>query len=448
MEGITLLHIFIIITEAVGGVELLKEHLKKDSKPINHDLQKAALRSFLSAQQAIARECEAELIKSSLGQSWWPKFLPKYRQESAWLNFQIKRIAKELKQIEDHQPIVDEFHPSELESLFTPQGTLAAERLLSFRQKLVAKVLSDNDTSGCYKNKVETELFDQMRDYFVWEIKHNPVVHAIFETTLLTQMNATLTQTNATLQELVSRSSPEATAKIKLSLTIEEIDEAALQKLLGDLQHQSGDVTLKITRVIEGSVILVLQGSRQGIGQLRRLFKNGQLKELSGIRVLDVSSEWEDEKPAHVNRPISYDPITKLTDWLRNVFSESWLPIDELALAYTTPIRLRSEWIERGTLISLGNTQTVILLVSLKPGQNDTEIKLSVHPTKEVQYLPVGLRFMVLDEHGEPMKRLNVLVENARDSVIQGGGLKGKPGERFNVKLVLGEVSVTREFEI
>jgi hypothetical protein len=424
--------------EAVDGVEFLKEHFKSESKPINHDLQKAALRSFLSAQQALARECEAELIKSA---RWQIVFLPKYRQESAWLTAHIRRLAKELKQIEDNQPIVDEFHPSELESLFTPQGTLAEERLLSFRQRLKAKVLSDNDTSGCYKNKVETELFDQMRDYFIWEIKHNPVVHAVFETMLLTQMHATL-------QELVSRSSPEAIASIKLSLTIEEIDGAALQKLLGDLQHQSGDVTLKITRVIDGSVILVLQGSRQGIGQLRTLFKNGQLKEVSGSLVL----EWEDEKPAHVNRPINYDPmktVTKLAAWLQNIFSEEWLPVEQLALA---PARARKQddlkRTERGIQLSLGDeaTQAVILVVTVLPGQENIEIKLRLYPAKGSRYLPSGLQVLVLDEDGNPVEQLSMVVGGGQDTANL--SLTGKPGEQFTVRLVLGEKNVDRQFEI
>ncbi len=427
----------------------------KEGKPINHHLQRAARRSFLQAQLTIARDCHQALMADSPVQEFLGKlvYLPPHREELKWLDTKVKETAKQLGQLRRDKTVADEFvNRDDLESLCTPEGKLAEAKMATLRQRLIDEALIGCH-SRCYQYKVETELFEQVSDRFMAAIRENPEVSRVFNARWLAQISAMGQEIKQSVNE-VQQSVQEVKQEVRDlknllltrfvtlgSISIDDLDNVSLTKILGELQKLTKGSSLKISLVIAGSVILGVEGSPPDIQQLDRLFKTGQLTEIAGLRVLNVSSDWEDEKPAHVNRPVN------LTAWLQKHFSsKDWLLPGDLALAHA---RTSSEKTERGIQLNLGDnvTQSVILIVIVQPGQAEKiDITLWLYPVKGSEYLPSGLQIMVLDEQSVPVEQLNLMVGEGQYAANL--GFKDKPGERFAVKLVLGEKSVVKEFEI
>lgn len=114
--------------------------------------------------------------------------------------------------------------------------------------------------------------------------------------------------------------------------------------------------------------------------------------------------------------------------------------------------------VRRGKLIELGGQPTAhvaALVVGVTPLADTSEIKhevlLQVHPTREQRFLPPNLQLMVLDAANQPVLDASgtplAVHSHQTDNFIQ-LLLRGKTGEQFHVRLVLGDVSVTEAFVI
>jgi hypothetical protein len=142
-----------------------------------------------------------------------------------------------------------------------------------------------------------------------------------------------------------------------------------------------------------------------------------------------------------------------LSQWFENVFESGWQQIEALlgTQAANLALSLRSTpeaGVLRGKLIDLGielTGQSVILVVALTP-ENDKEMDISVEvrPTSGQTYLPPNLQLMVLDEVGAVLMEAQTRSAN---NFIQ-LQFSGFPGERFSVKIALGDVSVSENFVI
>lgn len=69
--------------------------------------------------------------------------------------------------------------------------------------------------------------------------------------------------------------------------SFDEVDHAKLKAILALLQKISGDASIEIIRLEEGSIRLILGGSSEGLERLKVLFESGELTEL-----LDVNVEY------------------------------------------------------------------------------------------------------------------------------------------------------------
>ncbi|NEQ66320.1 MAG: pentapeptide repeat-containing protein [Symploca sp. SIO2D2] len=74
-----------------------------------------------------------------------------------------------------------------------------------------------------------------------------------------------------------------------ISGTYKEADAPKVKAILTLLQKISGDASLEMVDIEEGSIRLILEGSTEGLEQLEALFKSGELTEVEGIPVEDVS---------------------------------------------------------------------------------------------------------------------------------------------------------------
>ena len=174
---------------------------------------------------------------------------------------------------------------------------------------------------------------------------------------------------------------------------------------------------------------------------------------------------------AHLNQLIqrqSERPAVSLNQWLQAVdtglqaVDAGWQTVEALfnplgsmafsfrsrgAGALTTPQGFPESIVRRAKLLDLGIQlagEPVALIMGLSTATEDVNIFLQVHPFGRRDRLPPQLQLMVLDEFGTV-----VMAAEARsaDNYIQ-LLFSGEPGERFRVKVALGDASITEDFVI
>lgn len=135
-----------------------------------------------------------------------------------------------------------------------------------------------------------------------------------------------------------------------------------------------------------------------------------------------------------------------LSQWLHNVFEAGWEAVEllfgpsqaELAFNFRTPIG-----VTRGKWLSLERWgEEVALCVELMP-ETSSKMKISVevYPKNSQSYLPTNLQLMILDENKEAV--MQAVAKSTQTIQLK---FRGEPGERFSVKVALGEISVTESF--
>lgn len=165
----------------------------------------------------------------------------------------------------------------------------------------------------------------------------------------------------------------------------------------------------------------------------------------------------------HLNQlSIAKSTVTNLSHWLKSTFESGWQTVEsvlnpaaDLAFSFRkadrddkTDFNLAGNRTRRAKLIDLGMQlagHSVALVVELRPeSPQKTCILLQVHPTGNQLYLPPLLQLIVLDDSGAIF--LEAKARRA-DNYIQ-LQFSGSVGERFSVKVALGEVSITEHFVI
>ncbi|NEN91502.1 MAG: DUF1822 family protein [Okeania sp. SIO3H1] len=216
-----------------------------------------------------------------------------------------------------------------------------------------------------------------------------------------------------------------------------DIDEVKSQvdEILELLRKQSGDNTITICIIKPGSVIIIIDGSNEGLTRIESLFKAGELQEIAGFKVEDIRPEWEE-------RPVN------LTQWFDNILTTGWQVANQL-LTFSQLALVRSEEIKAGKLINLRAdmlSHAVVLLVNLRREDDElpeVEITLRVYPTGDNVYLPPNLKLIVLSEN----EIFQEVTARSEDRIIQ-CQIEGEVGEAFTVQLVLGEAVITEDFVI
>ncbi|MGB5959100.1 MAG: DUF1822 family protein [Coleofasciculaceae cyanobacterium] len=159
--------------------------------------------------------------------------------------------------------------------------------------------------------------------------------------------------------------------------------------------------------------------------------------------------------------PVIQRTTVNLSQWLVNVFESSWQTVESLLNPEELTPAFRSKsadntiitdnenlpTISRAKLIDLGiqiANQPFALIVDFTSDAAKKDIRLQIHPSGNQIYLPPALQLIVLDETG-----IVFLEAQARsaDNYIQ-LQFSGLPGEKFTVKVALGEASITEDFVI
>jgi hypothetical protein len=142
-------------------------------------------------------------------------------------------------------------------------------------------------------------------------------------------------------------------------------------------------------------------------------------------------------------------PVVKLSQWFEDIFEAGWQAVEallgeptELAFNY----RSASLDVRRCKGIELATADHSVALIVALTGESeqDMDISVEVQPTNGQTYLPANLQLMVLNEDGEVMMHIQAGSDNQTIQLELGG----EAGDRFGVKVALGEVSVTENFII
>ncbi len=139
--------------------------------------------------------------------------------------------------------------------------------------------------------------------------------------------------------------------------------------------------------------------------------------------------------------------VNSLWQWLDRNFDQAWQAVEELINPQKLSI-VRNTKVSRAKLIDLGIDLAgypVILIVNLgRENDRTLAVHLQAYPSGENSYLPPSLKLIVLTESGDIFKEVTA---RSADKFIQ-YQFDAERGDRFGVKLVLGDVSVTEEFVI
>lgn len=138
-----------------------------------------------------------------------------------------------------------------------------------------------------------------------------------------------------------------------------------------------------------------------------------------------------------------------LSQWLQNIFDAGWLSVSEI-LAPKEPMlafRYKSK-VTRAKRVNLGidkRCQALALVVTLTPRTRvEIQIKMQVYPTDEQIYLPDDLAVKVLDEEETIVMSAHAKTANTHITLE----FSVQVGERFSVKLELGDTDVTQNFVV
>ncbi len=143
-----------------------------------------------------------------------------------------------------------------------------------------------------------------------------------------------------------------------------------------------------------------------------------------------------------------------LSKWLQNIFDRGWQGVEELLPPQTIGLAYRNMEVRRAKVFDFAtnkNIHQVTLIVTIKLENTD---ELGIHLLllpfgKETQLLPQSslppqTNLMVLTESGEVFREITA---REKDTFIQ-YEFTGQLGERFSIKIGLGDASITEAFVI
>ena len=172
---------------------------------------------------------------------------------------------------------------------------------------------------------------------------------------------------------------------------------------------------------------------------------------LEKLQPLDDLLEYleSDEQDELAQTPV------KLGQWLRGIFETGWqvtetvlAPSFRTTLAFSFRDSRRQKGARRGKLLNLGMEKagkSLVLIVGFEAIEQDKfQVLVDIYPIKDQTYLPQNLLLMVLDETGKAVMQAET--RNTNNNIQL--DFKGNSGERFSIKVVLGDTSITEAFII
>lgn len=133
-----------------------------------------------------------------------------------------------------------------------------------------------------------------------------------------------------------------------------------------------------------------------------------------------------------------------LENWFQEIFEAGWQVATELLENPSFAPAFRNSGVEGGRLISIGSSNTpIILIVRVRETQEcERDIAVEILPELEQGYLPSGLQLMLLDADGDTVMEATTRQENKNLKF----DFTGTCGETFSIKLELFGSFIQEDF--
>ncbi len=172
-----------VVSGIVGGradalasksLDMLGENIHKNHRFINHDLQKAVLKSYYRSIKNICEECQ----KLNLGDD-----------ENRWMEEQIqeiKRIVSDIDRDKFEFMVIPDLDRIRL--ILTTEDRLDDE-MVCLEKELIGYAVSIGNPPLLYRKLVEEKLMVNIKLLFAYEVKHNQVIANILQSQLLSNLD-------------------------------------------------------------------------------------------------------------------------------------------------------------------------------------------------------------------------------------------------------------------
>jgi len=168
-----------LLMNSLGAIAKNFENTEK--RLINHDLQKAVVRSFYLAKISVCKKC----ITEEKGNT----------RAIDWLKDRIKEFKSIINKVNADKYIFLPFDDiNDIKLLLTTENTRIADQ-----KTLIEYAKEENCNSYLYNEYVESSFYERICCFFAFEIKHNSIVNNIFQSQLITNIDIKLNQLIDTL---------------------------------------------------------------------------------------------------------------------------------------------------------------------------------------------------------------------------------------------------------
>lgn len=231
----------------VSNLQNILERVKVNNL-INHDMQKALNRSFLSALIKVCDICLIELKR----ESHLKKGDLTLRGQLKWVETKKTLLENELKAVEKaeyKEPTIEVL--DEIKFLLI-QGDSKSEAFQKIKTELIKRAEIKNDKAPeCYKKYVEKNILSYMCDYFAYEIKTNQALSNILETQLLIQLDIKIDALLAFVPSMVQNLSLIPVMDQKMDVMAEQVNDihdmvkSMPERFEGIISEKNNDVTYR-----------------------------------------------------------------------------------------------------------------------------------------------------------------------------------------------------------
>lgn len=178
--------------------------------------------------------------------------------------------------------------------------------------------------------------------------------------------------------------------------------------------------------------------------------------QIAELQSLDALIDTIYRSPTQQVQPSVVKPeilLVNLRRWFEGIFNQDWQPAGLVLasnLRSTTELNVdpQTSSIARAKVITLGSQlvpQQLVLVVQLTPTTTEAiDIRMRLYPGGDSIHLPSSLQLIVLDEAGTACMEAQA---RSTDDWMQ-LEFSCQQEERFNVKVVLGEMSITEQFVV
>jgi hypothetical protein len=156
---------------------------------------------------------------------------------------------------------------------------------------------------------------------------------------------------------------------------------------------------------------------------------------------------WRLPEIAALNLDVIYDNTWQKLDDFINSLAGNQLPRFAMGLRSSSPNpELPSESVRKAKEIDLGQNRMVLVINCQQKDDDKTYIFIRLYPfLAEEIYLPSGVAIIILDESGNVFSEVQA---GRRTKMLEMKEFRGDTGERFTIKVALGNMNYTENFVI